>query len=610
MRMQKSHEVLQAIRKLGVKRIPLTRVYRCLLNEQLFLTAYSKIYCNQGALTPGTEDDTMDGMSVGRIRNLIELLRHEQFYPRPNRRTRAPKKSGGTRPLGIPNGSEKLVQEVLRMVLEAYYEPRFRESSHGFRPERGCHTALKEVKNRFQNTTWFIEGDIKGCFDNIDHNVLLDILQRDIQDGRILQLIERFLKAGYMEDWQYHKTYSGTPQGDILSPLLSNIYLNELDNYIEGILIPQYSRGKRRATNPKYKSLSQRIERARRNGDMEKVHTLEQERRLHPAIDTEDTDFRRLRYVRYADDFILGFIGPKTEALDIKTHIGTFLKDTLHLQMSQQKTLITHAKTQHARFLGYAVSIYHADDKIARREYDTAKVRSINGKVRLGIPYGLIDERIKAYQQNGKVVSVPQMLQSSVPHILLTFQHRFRGLVQYYQYAVDVSNFGKLKYAMEIALVKTLAHKLRIKVSRVYRRYRTTKEVNGQSYRVLQVKVDTGNKVTSFWWGAIPLKVKSIVHQPINDNREDYDNLQYAENRSELVTRLCANQCEVCGAETECEAHHVRKLADLKIRWQGRREKPLWVQKMIALQRKTLIVCPNCHRKIHNGEPLPQKPSV
>jgi len=582
-------------------------VYRCLFNENLFLTAYSKIYSNQGALTPGTENDTMDGMSLQRIRNLIDLLRHEQFNPRPNRQTRIPKKSGGTRPLGIPNGSEKLVQEVIRMLLEAYYEPRFRNSSHGFRPKRGCHTALKDVKHRFQSTVWFIEGDIKGCFDNINHDVLLGILKRDIHDGRLIELIRRFLKAGYIEGWQYHKAYSGTPQGGVLSPLLSNIYLNELDQFIEDKLIPQYTRGKRRATNLVYKRLSQRIERARRKGDMTQVHELEKERRQLPSIDPEDPHFRRLRYVRYADDFILGFTGTKAEAGQIKAQIAAFLKEELQLEMSEEKTLITHARTQYAIFLGYAVSIYHADDKLSSREYDAAKVRSINGKVRLGVPHGLIDEKIKRYQRNGKIVSEPQLLQSTVPHIIFTFQHRYRGLVQYYKYAVDISNFGKLKYAMEIALVKTLAHKLRIKVSRVYRRYRSTKQIDGRSYRVLKVEVENGEKVETFWWGAIPLRVQSIFHEAVKDSREDFDNTQYFETRSDLITRLRANEGEICGAETACEVHHVRKLADLKKRWQGKRTKPLWVKKMIAKQRKTLIVCPSCHRKIHNGEPLPQK---
>ena len=523
--MQKSHEILQAICKMGVKGIPLTRGYRVLYNENMYLTAYGKIYSNKGALTVGTDpSDTLDGMSLEHIRNLIKLIRDEQFHPRPNRRSEAPKKSGGKRPLGIPNGSEKLVQEVLRQMLEAYYEPKFRDSSHGYRPERGCHTALKQVKDKFQNTTWFIEGDIKGCFDNINHDTLLNILKRDIHDGRLIQLIERFLKAGYMDDWEYHKTYSGTPQGDILSPLLSNIYLNEMDRYMEDELIPQYSRGERRRAYPAYKSISQKIEKARKRGDLELAQQLELERREMPSIDPNDPDFRRLRYVRYADDWLLGFIGTKAEALEIKGKIGDFLNEHLQLEMSEKKTLITHAKTQHAQFLGYAISIYQADDKIAHREYDTAKVRSINGKVRLGIPYGLTDERAKRYKSNGKVTSDPRFLQDTVPHIIHTYQLRFRGLVQYYQYAVDLHKLSKLKYVMEISLVKTLAHKLRITVGKVYKTYRTTMQVDGQSRRILQVAVDTGKKIRSFHWGGIPLQTSRAIRESLNDRRGDYEN--------------------------------------------------------------------------------------
>jgi len=162
--MQKAENILQAMRKMGEKGTPLTRVYRSLFSEDLFLAAYNKIGRNQGALTPGTEIDTVDGMSMKRIRSIIKKLRNERFHFKPSRRTRIPKKSGGTRPLSIPNFSEKLVQEALRMLLEAYYEPRFRDSSHGFRPGRGCHTALAHIKNQFTGTKWFIEGDIRGCF--------------------------------------------------------------------------------------------------------------------------------------------------------------------------------------------------------------------------------------------------------------------------------------------------------------------------------------------------------------------------------------------------------------------------------------------------------------
>jgi group II intron reverse transcriptase/maturase len=605
--MQNSHEVQQAMRKLGAQGIPLTRGYRLLFNRNLFLTAYGNIYCNKGALTPGTdENDTMDGMSVERMDNLIQLLREEKYYPPPSRRTSVPKKSGGRRYLGLPNGSEKLVQEVLRIILEAYYEPRFRDSSHGYRPERGCHTALKHVKTKFQNATWFIEGDIKGCFDNIDHDILLSILKRDIHDGRLIHLIERFLKAGYIEDWEYRKTYSGTPQGGILSPLLSNIYLNELDHFIENELMPQHNRGKRRATNPAYKSYSNRIERRRRNGQLEEARKLELERRQLPAVDPNDPNFRRLQYVRYADDWLLGFIGPKAEALEIKEQVKHFLRERLRLELSEEKTLITHAKTQSAHFLGYAISIYQADDSLTRRKSDGAKRRSINGVVRLAIPEGLIDKKISRYYHGGKITSDTRFLQSSVPLIILTYQQRLRGLVQYYQYAMNVSSLSKLKYAMEISLVKTLAHKLRIKVTRVYKRFKSKHEVNGYTYKVLKVEYDTGKRISTFHWGAIPLRTTHIIHEPMNDHQYDYERFQYFEQRSELITRLMANTCEVCGATGQCEVHHVRKLADLKTRWQHKQAKPAWVTKMIAMQRKTLIVCKSCHWKIHNGDPLPQ----
>jgi group II intron reverse transcriptase/maturase len=302
--MQNAEQILQALRKMGEKRILLTRVYRCLFSEDLFLAAYDKIARNKGALTRGTENDTVDGMSLKRIHKLIEQLRYERFRFRPSRRIRIPKKSGGSRPLGIPNFSEKLVQEAMRMMLEAYYEPRFRDSSHGFRPGRGCHTALTRVQRQFRGSTWFIEADIRGAFDNISHQILMDILSRDIRDGRLLNLIQMGLEAGYLEDWQYNKTYSGVPQGGILSPLLSNVYLHELDTFIEGELIPQYTRGERRACNPEYTRLSGQIKVARKRGDGELVRRLEQQRRQLPSQDTHDPNFRRLKHCRYADDFV------------------------------------------------------------------------------------------------------------------------------------------------------------------------------------------------------------------------------------------------------------------------------------------------------------------
>ncbi len=603
--MQTAEHILQALRKLGEKRLPLTRVYRCLFSEDLFLVAYAKLARNAGALTPGTQPDTVDGMNRERIRKIIEQLRTERFRFRPSRRIRIPKARGGSRPLGIPNFSEKLVQEALRLLLEAYYEPRFQASSHGFRPGRGCHTALTQIYQQFQGTTWFIEGDIQSCFDSVDHQRLMDILARDIQDGRVLNLIRRCLQAGYLEDWRYHSTYSGTPQGGTLSPLLMNIYLHELDTFITETLIPRYTRGKRRANHPEYNRLNGRIHDARKRGDLETVQVLDRQRRQLPSQDTHDPNYRRLNYCRYADDLLLGFIGPKTEAEEIKAALRVFLQDHLHLELSEAKTLLTHARTEHAQFLGYAISINHADDKRSPRTGTTTKTRSINGGIRLGVPYGWVDQRLKRYQQNGKPIHEAALLHYSAAEIIETYQQRFRGVAEYYQYAIDRARLGKLKYVMQSALTKTLAHKYKTSVPRIYQKYRGTRMLDGETYTTLQVEVPTQSGTRTIYWGAVSLKIIRPGRAPIDDTIPWRERVTHR--RTDLLQRLQANACELCGSSEQCEVHHLRKLADLQRRWRGRREKPAWVRSMIAMRRKTLVVCAKCHTDIHAGRATPNK---
>lgn len=601
--MQKANQTLKAIRKLGQQHQPLTRIYRSLYSVDLFLAAYGKIYRNDGAMTPGVDDDTADGMSVDLIESIIEELRYERYRFAPARRQHIPKKKGGTRPLGVQNFTDKLVQEVLRMILDAYYEPRFRESSHGFRAGRGCHTALVSLKRRFVGASWLIEGDIKGCFDNIDHDVLMGILARDIHDGRLLHLIERSLKAGVLDGWQYQRTYSGTPQGAVLSPILANIYLHELDAFIEDELIPDYTQGRKRASNPTYSRLQSRSEKARKRGDLAMARHWDKERRKVPSQDTHDPNYRRLQYIRYADDFILGFIGSKAEAQEIKARLAQFLQDRLKLTLSPEKTLVTHARTEYAQFLGYAVSIYSADTKYVPREGTTVKTRAVNGKVRLGVPKGLIQDISRQYMRKGKPIHERGLMHFSDAHIILTYQQRFRGLVEYYRYATDRWRFGYLKWVMETSLTKTLAHKFKISVSKVYRRYSGRRTVDGYTYKTLQVEVPTETGSSLVYWGAIPLRVERADKAKLYDDKRVDMKLHY----TDLIRRLQANTCEICGATKHIEVHHVRKLSDLKRKWAGRKEKPIWVQRMIRLHRKTLIVCRDCHMDIHAGRAISQR---
>lgn len=607
MRMQNANQIQQAIRKLGEKRIPLTRIYRSLYSEDMFLTAYSKIYANRGALTPGVDDDTADGMSIDRIRRIIDQLRYERYRFRPVRRTYVDKKDGRKRPLGLPNFTDKLVQEVIRMILEAYYEPRFRSSSHGFRPDLGCHTALTDVQRRFRAATWFIEGDIRGCFDNIDHDILMSILGRDIQDNRFLNLIRMGLEAGMMEDWVWKPTYSGVPQGGIISPILSNIYLHELDVFVEDVLIPQYTNGEKRSRNPVYRHYEHLIYKAKKQDDGEAVRHYQRLQQQHPSVDVNDPDFRRLRYVRYADDFILAFTGSKSEARTIKAALADFLKNALHLELSDEKTLITHARSEHAQFLGYAVSIYHAEHRMTRRSDTNRQARSANGRVRLGVPYGLMDEYIKPYTYRGKSTSELKLLPFSDAHIIDIYQARFRGIAEYYKFAVDHHRLSKLKNAMQAALVKTLAHKYKRTVSKTYRKYRSTRVVDGRTYRTLEVTVPTSNGERTIYWGAIPLRTVKPSHKIV---LSDVPPREIYQIRSDLITRLQADACELCGSTEKCQVHHIRKLADLKKRWAGRREKPAWVTAMITMRRKTLVVCHKCHVDIHAGRPTPNKREI
>jgi retron-type reverse transcriptase len=211
--MQSAETVLDVLRERGRRGLPLDELYRQMFNSQLYLMAYGRIYSNQGAMTPGPDDETADGMTLAKIGRIIDALRHERYRFKPVRRVYVPKKSGKLRPLGVPSWSDKLVGEVVRLLLEAYYEPQFSDRSHGFRPGRGCHTALREVAVAWTGTTWFIDGDISQCFDKLDHKVMPGVLGEKIRDNRMLRLIANMLRAGYLEDWTWKPTLSGSTQG-------------------------------------------------------------------------------------------------------------------------------------------------------------------------------------------------------------------------------------------------------------------------------------------------------------------------------------------------------------------------------------------------------------
>ena len=425
--MQDAETVLNVIRERGERGLPLENIYRLLYNRNLYLRAYGRIYSNQGATTKGVNAETMDGMSLAKIDRIIEALRYERFRWTPVRRVNIPKPNGTTRALGIPTGPDKLLQEVIRMILEAYYEPQFSDRSHGFRPGRGCHTALGNVVDYWSGVRWFVEGDIKGCFDNIDHDVLLSVLGEKLHDNRFLRLLKYLLKAGYVEDWKYGRTLSGTPQGGIVSPILANVYLDRLDKFVENVLIPAHTRGTDRRANREYTRLSDRMKYHGKVGHHSLAAELRKQMQQLPSRDPHDPDYRRLRYVRYADDFVLGFIGPKAEAKQVKESLETFLRDTLKLELSQEKTLITHATSQAARFLGYELVNQQANDQL-----DSTGRRRVNGRIGLRVPADVIEQHCQAYMRKGKPAHRSFLIHDEDYSIVGRYQLEYRGVVQYY----------------------------------------------------------------------------------------------------------------------------------------------------------------------------------
>src|SRR6202165_2142767 len=330
--MQNAEPVLGVRRERGRRGLPIEGIYRQLFNPQLYWLAYGRIYSNKGAMTPGPDAETADGMTMAKIGAIIDAVRHERYRFRPVRRHYIPKKDGKQRPLGLPSWSDKLLGEVIRLLLEAYYEPQFSDHSHGYRTGRGCHTALREVARTWTGTAWFIEGDISQCFDKLDHQVTVETLAEKIHDNRLLRLVSQMLSAGYLEDWVWNATLSGAPQGGVLSPCLSNIYLDRLDKFVETTLLPGYTRGVRRTPSPEYSKVRNAIYRARKRGDHATVRALRKQQRSLPVLDPCDPGYRRLRYTRYADDILLGFTGPKTEAEEIKRRLAQLLHEALKLE--------------------------------------------------------------------------------------------------------------------------------------------------------------------------------------------------------------------------------------------------------------------------------------
>lgn len=599
--MKKSERVLKALSDHSQSSdYKYERLYRYLFSEEMFAVAYQRIYAKQGNMTPGTDGKTIDEMSLERIEKLILSIKDESYQPHPARRVYIPKKNGKKRPLGIPSFEDKLVQEVVRLLLEAIYEGHFEGTSHGFRPHRSCHTALGMIQKSFAGAKWFIEGDIKGFFDNIDHNVLISILRERISDERFLRLIRKFLNAGYVEDWKYNKTYSGTPQGGIFSPILANIYLDKFDKYIKEYAA-KFRKGDRRSVNPEYWRLNNKKNRLKqklqktsdeqmRKSYLYEIAQLSKQMLSTPHKDAMDADFRRLQYVRYADDFLISVIGSKSECETIKADITQFMREQLKLELSDEKTLITHAQDK-AKFLGYEIFIRKSN--AVKRNKDGVLKRDFNGAVVLSLNSAVIQEKLTEYNAmevrkiDGKDVwwSKPRRYMTSMKpeDILAQYNAEIRGLYNYYSLAINVSKeCASFAFIMKMSMLKTLGWKLNTSARKVRQKYQRNKEFvipyndakGKQKYRVFY---NEGFKKRNAQFDVDFDRLTQTMYVPYPS----------------LVERMKDGVCELCGKEGKVVMHHVRTLTKLK----GDNE---WEKLMLQRHRKTLVVCEDCNSMIQN----------
>ena len=595
--MNPTSEILERINKSSINHPDgvFTRLYRYLLREDMYLLAYQKLYSNDGALTRGSDDDTADGFDLAYVHNLIDDLKNGTYVPKPVRRVYIAKRNGKLRPLGIPSFRDKLLQEAVRSILEVIYEPIFVNESHGFRPERSCHTALEQIKCSFRGAKWFIEGDIRGCFDNIDHAALIRTLEVKIKDSKFINIIRQFLKAGYVEDFQYHSTLSGTPQGGIVSPILANIYLHELDKKVLA-LKADFDTPPSKSHTTDYLKLVKREQTLKKKID--KLEGTEREDAIREFQTVHKTKFKtparicddkKLVYCRYADDFIIGICGNQDDCVRIKTELRDFLFNEYKLELSEEKTKITHS-AERIRFLGYDIAVRRSQELKTRS--DGVKQRTLNYSVELTVPLDdkimkyLFDNGIVKQRPDGKIwpIAIPKLRRSADAEIVKRYNSQVRGICNFYVLAANYHCLNYFRFLMEFSCLKTIASKHNSTASKIRKKYRIGKEW-GVPYQTKE--------------GTHYAKIVKLVDCKAGKLAIDRDPWHYEpKNLSDLgvIRRLDAGVCELCAKESpSCKVYHTGKMKNL-------RPSTDWGKKMLDMHRKTLIVCPTCYKKIKSEE--------
>lgn len=566
------------------------RVSNILADKDLLLYAYDRIKSRPGNLTPGIDGETLDGINMDWFNTTAKQIATGEFRFRSARRVEIPKPQGGTRPLGVASPRDKVVQEAMRLILEAVFEPQFLDSSHGFRANRSCHSALRQVKRTFGGTVWFVEGDISKCFDSFDHTRLVVAVEERIKDQVFIDMLWKTLKAGYVDARAFFfETHAGTPQGSVISPILCNIYLDKLDTWVDSYR-RGFEQGKRRRQNPLYTRITRGNESKppkERRTAMRYLH--ENNIRLY---DHSDNSFKRLKYVRYADDFLVGLIGSKADAQAFKEALGAFLHDSLNLSLSNEKTKITHASRDRALFLGTLIRITPYEKAPIRKIIRGGRSRTsrIATRPQLLAPLDRIVTKLGEKNfckkglrgeptRNGKYIHLP------LDAIAYIYRSIARGYLNYYSF---VDNYAVMRarvlYILYYSLVLTFASKLKLGTKhRVLNKFGPSLAIRDQSGKVIAAfDPSTFPKVAPGFRGVT------------------YNPEAYTERISRISPRslqVVEKYCRICGSTDNLEMHHVKHLRKGGVEAKGDH----LLKSMIRMNRKQITVCRDCHEKIHGG---------
>jgi len=599
---QTTFERLEHLRKLNSNRQWVNHeVYRLLYREDLYVVAYERIKSKPGNMTPGTDGETLDGFSLETIREIICDMRTEQFRFQPVRQQFIPKANGKMRKLGIPCVKDKVVQEAIRMILEAIYDsPQgayFSDASHGFRPNRSCHTALREFRGKWVAVNWLIEGDIRACFDELDHAILVTTLKKKIQDERFLNLIWKLLNAGYMDlHGEKRDSLIGSPQGSLVSPILANVYLHEFDEFMQEIQA-KYNKGKEKRDNLVYNRLSQKKGRFLKRGETRSkaFKQIVKQMRATPSRLANDPDYIRITYLRYADDWIVGVCGSQALAETIKQETKTFLWEHLKLSLSEEKTHITNARTEEAFFLGTTLTIGTGKEAKVKHQKNrlgqSFKRRTTGWNTEMKAPIGKLIKRLSDRgfcTKEGEPISKAAWAYLDRDQILHLYSNVNRGIQNYYRFADNWRQLTRIQYILEYSLAKTLAHKYQISVPQVFKRF-------GKGFTtIIEGKSGKPDRVVSFYLNHDWAKSRDAFQGGMISEIDLVRTWTKMRSRSKFEKPCCT-----CGATAiPIVMHHVRHIRKL-----SQKREPTGFNRILrAINRKQIPVCKTCHGRIHRGE--------